>query len=310
MRSSRAGRRSLRDLLAAVTTVVVDEPTWTALDPERRTLIDVDEPDRHRAADPPIGSTRCRTSRSCSGRSRSCPSATDGRRCRSPTRCPGHDVDWDAERRPVPVGLPARRRRRAGRGTSMRSWCAHPDGLVLVDTGIGHFGRPPLRRDGPDRRRARARSVSPPRTSSTSSARISTPTTRAAVVPSRRHARGSRTPATTCIRTTGRSSRRSAHPATSPGRFAMAALEEDGLLDLDPGDHEVGPGLSRAPRARPHARPSRRVSDGEADDTLLLAGDLLHTPPQVAHPTWPSEPRRGPRASRAEAARDGGSRTR
>jgi len=39
-----AGRRSLRDLLAAVTSVVIDEPTWTALDPERRTLIDIDEP--------------------------------------------------------------------------------------------------------------------------------------------------------------------------------------------------------------------------------------------------------------------------
>jgi molybdenum cofactor guanylyltransferase len=38
------GRRSLRDLLSAVATVVVDEPTWTALDPEHRTLIDVDEP--------------------------------------------------------------------------------------------------------------------------------------------------------------------------------------------------------------------------------------------------------------------------
>ncbi len=40
----RAGRRSLRDLLAAVPSVVIDEPTWTALDPERRTLMDVDEP--------------------------------------------------------------------------------------------------------------------------------------------------------------------------------------------------------------------------------------------------------------------------
>lgn len=39
-----AGRRSLRDLLAAVASVVIDEPTWTALDPERRTLIDIDEP--------------------------------------------------------------------------------------------------------------------------------------------------------------------------------------------------------------------------------------------------------------------------
>lgn len=39
-----AGRRSLRDLLAYVPAVVIDEPTWTALDPEHRTLIDVDEP--------------------------------------------------------------------------------------------------------------------------------------------------------------------------------------------------------------------------------------------------------------------------
>ena len=37
-------RRRLRDLLAEVRTVVIDEPTWTALDPERRTLFDVDEP--------------------------------------------------------------------------------------------------------------------------------------------------------------------------------------------------------------------------------------------------------------------------
>jgi molybdopterin-guanine dinucleotide biosynthesis protein A len=39
-----AGRRRLRDLQAEVPTVVVDEATWTALDPDRRTLVDVDEP--------------------------------------------------------------------------------------------------------------------------------------------------------------------------------------------------------------------------------------------------------------------------
>ena len=38
------GRRSLRELLASVESVVIDEPTWTALDPERRTLLDIDEP--------------------------------------------------------------------------------------------------------------------------------------------------------------------------------------------------------------------------------------------------------------------------
>jgi molybdopterin-guanine dinucleotide biosynthesis protein A len=38
------GHRRLRDLLDAVTTAVIDEPTWRALDPDARTLFDVDEP--------------------------------------------------------------------------------------------------------------------------------------------------------------------------------------------------------------------------------------------------------------------------
>jgi molybdopterin-guanine dinucleotide biosynthesis protein A len=39
-----SGRRSLRDLLDALHVAVIDEPTWHALDPSRRTLFDVDEP--------------------------------------------------------------------------------------------------------------------------------------------------------------------------------------------------------------------------------------------------------------------------
>ncbi|MCI0633799.1 MAG: molybdenum cofactor guanylyltransferase [Actinobacteria bacterium] len=39
-----AGRRALRDLLDALRVAVIDERTWIALDPERRTLFDVDEP--------------------------------------------------------------------------------------------------------------------------------------------------------------------------------------------------------------------------------------------------------------------------
>ena len=39
-----AGERSLRSLLEALRTAVIDEPTWTALDPDRGTLLDVDEP--------------------------------------------------------------------------------------------------------------------------------------------------------------------------------------------------------------------------------------------------------------------------
>jgi molybdopterin-guanine dinucleotide biosynthesis protein A len=40
-----AGRRRLRDVLDSVRTAVIDEPTWTALDPGRLTLRDIDEPD-------------------------------------------------------------------------------------------------------------------------------------------------------------------------------------------------------------------------------------------------------------------------
>jgi molybdopterin-guanine dinucleotide biosynthesis protein A len=39
-----AGRRRLRDALDALRTAVIDEPTWTALDPARLTLRDIDEP--------------------------------------------------------------------------------------------------------------------------------------------------------------------------------------------------------------------------------------------------------------------------
>jgi molybdopterin-guanine dinucleotide biosynthesis protein A len=38
------GRRALRDLLDASRLAVIDEATWVALDPERRTLFDVDTP--------------------------------------------------------------------------------------------------------------------------------------------------------------------------------------------------------------------------------------------------------------------------
>lgn len=39
-----SGRRRLRDLLDALRVAVIDEATWHRLDPERRTLFDVDEP--------------------------------------------------------------------------------------------------------------------------------------------------------------------------------------------------------------------------------------------------------------------------
>ena len=44
------GERSLRSLLEALRTAVIDEPTWTALDPARGTLLDIDDPADLRAA--------------------------------------------------------------------------------------------------------------------------------------------------------------------------------------------------------------------------------------------------------------------
>jgi molybdopterin-guanine dinucleotide biosynthesis protein A len=53
------GERSLRSLLLALRTAVVDEPTWTAMDPRRGTLHDVDEPgdlpSKHASSDPEPG---------------------------------------------------------------------------------------------------------------------------------------------------------------------------------------------------------------------------------------------------------------
>ncbi len=39
-----AGRRALRDLLDALRVAAIDEATWVPLDPDRRTLFDVDQP--------------------------------------------------------------------------------------------------------------------------------------------------------------------------------------------------------------------------------------------------------------------------
>ncbi len=71
------------------------------------------------------------------------PLCDGGRRCRSATRYPAST--WIG----TPSGTGTRGHSRSttprvGRGMSMPSWCAHPDGIALVDTGIGHFGRPPF----------------------------------------------------------------------------------------------------------------------------------------------------------------------
>lgn len=74
------------------------------------------------------------------------------------------------------------------------------------------------------------------------------------------------------------------------------------MLDLDPSDRGVVRDvyLRHAPG---HSPGHRVVQLDDGNDTLLLVGDLLHVPPQVTDPTWPSnhdeDPALGAR-SRAE----------
>ena len=74
---------------------------------------------------------------------------------------------------------------------------------------------------------------------------------------------------------------------TSPAASRWPASKTLGALDLDPSDHEIVPGLS-VHHAPGHTPGHRVVELSDAGGTLLLIGDLLHTPPQVAHPTWVS----------------------
>jgi glyoxylase-like metal-dependent hydrolase (beta-lactamase superfamily II) len=82
----------------------------------------------------------------------------------------------------------------------------------------------------------------------------------------------------------------------------MAALEDLGMLDLDPSDHGVVPDVHL--RHAPGHTPGHRVVHVEdRKDTLLLVGDLLHVPPQVASPAWPSNHDEHPEIASRERAR-------
>jgi glyoxylase-like metal-dependent hydrolase (beta-lactamase superfamily II) len=197
---------------------------------------------------------------------------------------PGHDVDWDAQRSLFPWAFPPD-------DTASWAWhvhgylIRHPEGVVLVDTGIGDFGRPPFDVVGRLDAELSASGVAPQEVRHVILTHLHADHAGATSLPDG----GPRFP----------NARYHVHPDDwtffaehrTPddftGRFAMAALDELGLLDLDPSDHSVLPGLSlrHAPGHTPGHRVVR-VNDG--GDTMLLVGDLLHTPPQVSHPTWRS----------------------
>jgi len=195
---------------------------------------------------------------------------------------PGRTVDWTVERERHPWAFPP---------DDETSWAWHvhaflvraPNGLVLVDAGIGGFGRPPYDVTGRIEEELGAVGVAPADVTHVVLTHLHADHSGGACLPDG----DPRFP----------NARYHVHaedwsffgerwtPDDLTGRFAMAALEGLGLLDLDPTDHDVVPGLSLK-HAPGHTPGHRVVRLNDGNETMLLVGDLLHTPLQVAHPTW------------------------
>jgi glyoxylase-like metal-dependent hydrolase (beta-lactamase superfamily II) len=71
------------------------------------------------------------------------------------------------------------------------------------------------------------------------------------------------------------------------GRDAIAPLEGTDALSVTTADAEVAPGI-RVVHTPGHTPGHRSVLIEDAGERVLLAGDLVHLPVQVAHPSWPS----------------------
>lgn len=196
---------------------------------------------------------------------------------------PGRAVDWDVERERYPWAF---------EGADEGSWAWHVHafllrtafGLALIDTGIGHLGRPPFDVVGRiDAELAEAGADAEDV---------------AHVVHTHLHADH----AGGACRPDGEARFPNAvhhvHPADWTffshaddedlnGWEAMLILEEAGMLDLSPEDREVVPGL-RVVHSPGHTPGHRSAILADGPFTMLFTGDLLHVPIQVAHPGWDS----------------------
>ena len=195
---------------------------------------------------------------------------------------PGKVVDWAAERRSFPWAF---------HGESDWAWHVHAfllqtaDGPTLIDTGIGHLGRPPYAVVGRVQEDLGSAGVSPGDIRHVIHTHLHAD-----------HAGGA-------CRPDGEAQFRNAvhhvHPADwsffarstdrqdFEGRTAMTMLENQGRLDLRPDDHEVVKGV-HVIHTPGHTPGHRSVVLTDGSKTLLMTGDLLHLPIQVAHPDWAS----------------------
>jgi glyoxylase-like metal-dependent hydrolase (beta-lactamase superfamily II) len=219
---------------------------------------------------------------------------------------PGQDVSWAEERARHPWVF-----------LDDRTWAWHvhafavrtPAGVAMVDTGLGSYPpyRPWAESTNADRALAGA-GVEPGEVRAVVHTHLHADHAGGAVIGGRprfpnavHHAH----PADWSF--FGRPERIEGYTARGP----MGELERLGMLDLTEADHEVLPGL-RVQHAPGHT-PGHRVAVIETPEgTIVLTGDLLHLPVQVARPLAPSSHDEDPavgcrsRAGVLRQARDGG----
>lgn len=211
---------------------------------------------------------------------------------------PGVAIDWDAERDRFPWAFPP------DDGVSW-AWHVHSflvrraDLVLLVDTGIGGFGRPPYEVTGRIEEELRAAGARPEDVSHVVLTHLHADHSGACLddgSPRFPNARHHVHPDDWTFFGTERG------PDDFTGRFAMEAIERAGLLDLDEADRDIAPGV-RLEHAPGHTPGHRVLRIDEAAGTLLLTGDLLHVPPQVRHPDRPSNHDEDPELGAKQRAR-------